>query len=67
MYRDYIDSMKTEWVGVTVKYDGAVYQVVDVDYNGSLLINKKARFTDTTAVSALQVERVRDGKKESSL
>ena len=56
-YRDYINRVKAEWIGAAVRYDGNHYTVVDVDYNGSLLINKKARFTDTTAVSEFMVER----------
>lgn len=49
-YRQYIADMKRKWVGQTVLYSGERYRVVDVDYNGMLLLNKPARFTDTTAV-----------------
>ena len=38
--------------------DGNVYTVTDVDYNGALLIDKKAEFTETTAVSRFQVQEV---------
>lgn len=55
-YRDYIAWMKNNWVGKTVVYDGNEYQVVDVDYNGGLLINKPTAFTDTTAVDENMVE-----------
>lgn len=55
-WRDYITSLRNEWVGRTVEYDGQNYKVLDVDYNGALLINKKARFTDDTAVSVTQVK-----------
>ena len=50
-YKEYIKNLKNEWIGKKVKYEGEIYKVVDVDYNGMLLINKKARFTNTTAVS----------------
>ncbi len=37
-------------------YENKKYTVVDVDYNGTLLIDKKARFTDTTvAVNLFEV------------
>lgn len=48
--------MKKEWVGKKVSFEGKQYEVVDVDYNGALMINKKARFTDTTAVSQFQLD-----------
>ena len=56
-YREYIEKLKNEWIGQTVIYENEKYNVVDVDYNGFLLINKKARFTDTTAVSILNIIR----------
>lgn len=55
-YRDYITWMKNNWIGKTVEYDGSEYQVVDVDHNGYLLINKPTAFTDTTAVDENMVE-----------
>ena len=39
-------------------YQGNEYNVVDVDYNGALLIDKKAEFTETTAVSVLHVRKI---------
>ena len=52
-YRDWIEDLKKRNVGkkVILKSDGNVYTIVDVDYNGALMIDKKAQFTDTTAVS----------------
>lgn len=55
-YREYIEKMKKEWVGKKVSFEGEQYVVIDVDYNGALMINKKARFTDTTAVSQFQLD-----------
>ena len=56
-YRKYIDMQKEKWIGTKVIYagDNNVYTVVDVDHNGALLIDKPARFTDTTAVSPFSV------------
>lgn len=55
-YKEYIQCMKKEWVGETVKFHGGKYKVIDVDYNGALLIDKKAEFTDTTAVDPAQLD-----------
>lgn len=51
-YKDWILEMKEKWIGKTIEQEGEKYKVVDVDYNGALLIDKKARFTDTTAIAA---------------
>lgn len=56
-YEEYIEKLKKEWIGQTVIYEDKKYNVIDVDYNGFLLIDKKALFTDTTAVSILNVVR----------
>lgn len=56
-YRDMIEEMRKEWTGKEVTFDGKKYTVVDVDYNGALLINKPARFTETTAVGTWMVNK----------
>lgn len=56
-YRDFIENMKREWVGKTVKFDGVEYTVKDVDYNGALMIDKPARYTELTAVGTWQIDR----------
>ena len=55
-YRQYIDDLKQKWVGKIVSYQGERFRVVDVDYNGGLLINTPQRFTETTAVSTNQLD-----------
>lgn len=57
-WSEYLASLKREWVGAVVKFDGILYVVADVDSNGCLLIDKPAQFTKTTAVSVGMVERV---------
>ena len=49
-YRDLIAQERAEYIGRKVLYKGQPYTIVDVDYNGGLLIDKKAEHTDTTAV-----------------
>lgn len=55
-YKQFIENMKDEWIGKRVLFEGKEYTVVDVDYNGILLIDKKAQFTDTTAVGTWMVK-----------
>lgn len=59
-YKEYIESLKNEWNGKKVNYDGREYTVVDVDYNGMLLIDKKAEFTNTTAIDPVSVNDVKE-------
>ena len=55
-WSEYIARKKEKWVGRVVSYKGNPYTVVDVDYNGALMINKKAAFTGTTAVSEFDLD-----------
>ena len=55
-YSEQIAKRKAEYVGKKVIFEGQEYTVVDVDYNGGLLISKKAEFTDTTAVPVYMVQ-----------
>lgn len=48
-WNEYIEKLKYEWIGERVVFEGAVYTIVDVDYNGVLMINKKGKYTETTA------------------
>lgn len=57
-YREWIESLKREWIGKNVKFEENNYKVVDVDYNGMLLIDKKARYTDTTAIRQYAAEKI---------
>ena len=58
IYREYINSLKEKWIGKKVEFCGSVYTVVDVDYNGALMIDKQAQFTDTTAVGTYMVKEI---------
>ncbi len=55
-YKEHNEIERKRWTGKKVMYEGTAYTVVDVDYNGALLIDKRARFTDTTAVSISMVQ-----------
>lgn len=58
LYNQFISKLRSDLIGKKVIYagDNNVYTIVDVDYNGALLIDKPARFTETTAVSTYMVE-----------
>ena len=50
-YKEWIDNLKRKWIGKKVTYDSEKYRVVDVDYNGFLLIGKKESRIGTTAIA----------------
>lgn len=49
-YREYIENLKAEFVGKKVQYDGRVYTIACVDYNGCIHIDKPSAYNETTAV-----------------
>ena len=55
---------KKAWVGVNVIYEGKQYVVLDVDYNGALLIDRPTYFDDgtmikkDTAISEYDIEKI---------
>ena len=55
-WKEYIDKLKCQWIGKEVTYKNEKHRVVDVDYNGMLLIDKKARMTETTAVAISNIK-----------
>lgn len=56
LYREYIENRRRFWLGKKVRYQGHEYTVVDIDYNGALLINMPTKWTDTTAVAQWQLD-----------
>lgn len=50
-WKEYIDMMKAKWIGKKIMYYGTVYAVTGIDYNGSILINRKTATNDTTAIT----------------
>ena len=49
-WREYIEKERKTYIGRKVKYEDKMYTVVDVDYNGVIMIDKHADFTSTTAI-----------------
>lgn len=61
MYKDFIENLKKKWIGKKVNFRGKNYKVVDVDYNGSLLIDMPTYYHEsytskTTAVAPYMVK-----------
>lgn len=50
MWKDYIEKLKKEWIGKRVDFAGKVYNIVDVDYNGIIHIDRPSKFNKTCAV-----------------
>lgn len=59
-YSQYIAEKRERWIGKKVMYKGWIHTVVDVDYNGCLMIDRKTRFNDTTAVESYMVQEVEE-------
>ncbi len=59
-YREWIENRKKEWIGKRVKFEGSIYNVVDVDYNGFLLIDRKTKYNNATAVAIHHVEAIEE-------
>lgn len=49
-YRDYIEKLRSEFVGKRVMYEGKVYTIAMVDYNGIIHIDKPTKHNKTMAV-----------------
>lgn len=62
-YREGIELDNRRWTGRRVLYiDGNIYTVKGVDYNGALLIDKRAQYTETTAVSMWDVQVIEEAQ-----
>lgn len=48
-WKEYIERLKTEWVGKKVIFDGEIHTIVDVDYNSILHIDRPTEYNKTTA------------------
>ena len=57
-YREWIEKLKEQWIWKKVIFENDHVLLIDVDYNGALLIDKKARMTDTTAVGASDIKAI---------
>lgn len=57
-YREFIDTLRSKWIGCQVEYNNNIYKVLGVDYNGMLLIDLPTPFTDTPAVEPFMVKLV---------
>lgn len=51
-------SQYAKYIGAQVRYNGRLYKVIDVDYNGFLLIDIPSDHAETTAVNLNQITEV---------
>lgn len=61
-YKDFIEGLKKQYVGKQVSFEGKIYTVMGVDYNGGLLIDKPTYYHEsytstTTAVGTWQLDK----------
>lgn len=49
-YKDYIAGLKDKFIGRKVEWNGKAYNIVDVDYNGIIHIDRPTAYNATTAV-----------------
>ena len=49
-WREFIEKERKTYIGRKVKYEDKIYTIVNVDYNGVVLIDKQAELTPTTAI-----------------
>lgn len=49
-WKQHIENLKAEFIGRKVRYNGSVYTIVHVDYNGCIHIDMPSVHNNTTAV-----------------
>ena len=57
-YQESLWSQYAKYIGAQVRYNGRLYKVIDVDYNGMLLIDIPSDHAETTAVNLNQITEV---------
>ena len=58
MWSDFIARERKKWIGKRVRFEGAVWNVVDVDINGALHIDRQTKHNKTTAIGEEHIEEV---------
>ena len=56
-WKDRIAQLRVEWTGRKVIYQGEQHTVVDVDYNGGLLIDRETMYNKTTAIEPYMLDK----------
>ena len=49
-WKNHIETLKNKYIGKKVKYNGGIYTIVNVDYNGIIHIDLPTEHNATTAV-----------------
>lgn len=50
LYKDHVNLLREKYIGTKVYYGNELHTIVGIDYNCCALIDKRAQFTETTAV-----------------
>lgn len=56
-WAEHIAELRAEWNGRKVIYQGEQHTVVDVDYNGALLIDLETMYNKTTAIEPYMLDK----------
>lgn len=62
-YKEYIEELKKKWIGQKVQYKGGIYNVIDVDMNGAIHIDKPKKYCEshTNETTAIEAWKIKDG------
>ena len=55
-YKERIEADRRAWIGREVIFEGEKHKVVDVDYNGALMIDRPTKHNPTTAIEAWKIK-----------
>ena len=60
---EHIAEKKKKWIGQKVQYKGRVYNVVDVDMNGGIMIDMPTKYCEshTNPTTAIEEWKIRNG------
>ena len=62
-WRAHIEDLKKKWIGQKVIFKGIEYNVVDVDMNGGIMIDKPTKYCDshTNLTTAIEEWKIKNG------
>lgn len=62
-WKNHIEELKKKWIGQKVEFEGKTYNVVDVDMNGAIMIDKPTKYceTHTNPTTAIEAWKIKDG------
>ncbi len=55
-WKTYIEAKKEEWIGKKVQFQGKIYNVVNVDMNGGIPIDKETKYCESHTNKTTAIE-----------